>query len=262
MLLQYRSTGEEVRLLQRALNEQMGKDLKADGQFGKLTEEVLRAFQRRNNLTVDGIYGPQTRRILGSFIDRKYIRYSDVDKAAVKFNLPADVIKGFKDVEAKSQGFLNDGRVIILFERHRFYRDIVAKFGQAKANEFYRLHPSVCNPNRGGYLGNEKEYPRLERAISMDRESALRSTSFGLFQIMGFNHVSTGHTSVNNFVNAMSKSEHEQLNAVLSFITKNPPLARAVRSKNYALIGRHYNGPAFETNDYANKLRNAVARYS
>lgn len=48
------SKGETVKLLQAAL------DLDNDGKFGSGTEAAVRAFQEGNNLSVDGIVGPQT----------------------------------------------------------------------------------------------------------------------------------------------------------------------------------------------------------
>ena len=48
------STGDVVRQIQIALH------LYPDGVFGYLTDEAVREFQRKNNLTVDGIVGPAT----------------------------------------------------------------------------------------------------------------------------------------------------------------------------------------------------------
>jgi len=50
--------GEAVRSLQLRLNEKYF--VVADGVFGPLTEEAVKAFQKDQGLTVDGIAGPQT----------------------------------------------------------------------------------------------------------------------------------------------------------------------------------------------------------
>lgn len=48
------SRGEEVKVLQKALN------LLADGIFGPLTDEAVREFQKKHGLVIDGIVGPKT----------------------------------------------------------------------------------------------------------------------------------------------------------------------------------------------------------
>jgi len=57
--------GAEVKHLQEALNRH-GAQLPANGNFGPLTEEAVRDFQRRQGLaSVDGIAGPRTLEALG-----------------------------------------------------------------------------------------------------------------------------------------------------------------------------------------------------
>lgn len=59
--------GEDVRALQSLLNRAYPaySDLDVDGDFGPSTEAVVKEFQRRASLAVDGAVGPQTRRALG-----------------------------------------------------------------------------------------------------------------------------------------------------------------------------------------------------
>lgn len=53
------SKGEEVKVLQKALN------VTVDGDFGPKTEEAVKAFQKSKGLTLDGIVGPKTWVALG-----------------------------------------------------------------------------------------------------------------------------------------------------------------------------------------------------
>lgn len=55
--------GNDVRVLQEALNKK-GAKLEVDGKFGRGTEAAVRDFQRKSNVTVDGVVGPETRRLL------------------------------------------------------------------------------------------------------------------------------------------------------------------------------------------------------
>lgn len=56
------SVGHEVKLLQKNLNslgikDDSGNKLERDGEFGKLTDQALRRFQKIYKLEIDGIYG-------------------------------------------------------------------------------------------------------------------------------------------------------------------------------------------------------------
>lgn len=259
--LSYGSNGEEVVLLQRALNELLNKNNKPDGGFGKITEECLRLFQTKNRLPVNGVYGVSEQAIIEPFIKKKYIRLGDIDAIATKARLPVSIIKAIRIVEAKSAGFLNDGRPIILFERHKFYQELLTKYGKATADKNFKSFPSICNPERGGYRGNELEYERIAKAIAVSREAALLSASYGLFQIMGFNYKAAGYISVENFVTAMKESETNHLLAVLSFIKSSSKLKAAVENKDYQLIAKYYNGPNYAENNYDTKLRDAALKF-
>ncbi|SDN95676.1 peptidoglycan-binding protein [Geodermatophilus sp. DSM 45219] len=61
------SKGEAVELLQRTLNLQHPEysTLTVDADFGPATDEVVREFQRREDLAVDGVVGSDTWRALG-----------------------------------------------------------------------------------------------------------------------------------------------------------------------------------------------------
>ena len=59
------NSGDDVRLLQLALNEAVNAGLSGTGSFGSSTENAVRNFQSANNLTVDGIVGRATWTALG-----------------------------------------------------------------------------------------------------------------------------------------------------------------------------------------------------
>ncbi|WP_175638956.1 peptidoglycan-binding domain-containing protein [Metabacillus schmidteae] len=60
-MLKQGSKGENVKIMQRALNEVMGAELSEDGIFGPNTKTAVMAFQKsKKTLKVDGIYGPNT----------------------------------------------------------------------------------------------------------------------------------------------------------------------------------------------------------
>lgn len=59
------SQGDEVADLQTILNARYGADLEVDGNFGKATEAAVKAFQKSNGLTADGVAGAKTWKALG-----------------------------------------------------------------------------------------------------------------------------------------------------------------------------------------------------
>jgi hypothetical protein len=74
------------------------------------------------------------------------------------------------------------------------------KFPGLTEGRFSTSHPNISNKNAGGYAQGISEYVRLEKAISLDREAALKSASWGIGQVMGFNHAIVGYDSVESMV--------------------------------------------------------------
>jgi len=73
VLLRKGSKGQLVVELQKKLIA-LGYDLKpygADGDFGVLTDRIIREFQQDNKITVDGIVGSQTMRLINSLLENK-----------------------------------------------------------------------------------------------------------------------------------------------------------------------------------------------
>lgn len=58
------SKGDDVKELQKKLNEVANANLVVDGDFGALTDKAVRAFQKSHGLEVDGIVGVNTRNAL------------------------------------------------------------------------------------------------------------------------------------------------------------------------------------------------------
>jgi len=246
--------------LQKAINQQGGYQLIPDGAIGPKSIDALKGVQKKFNLPQSGVYDDATQSVLAVFIASKYIQAPDYKQAAQKLGCEVAAVRAVCEVEAKASGFLPDGRCLILFERHKFYFYLKKNRGQAFADQTAAKYPDICNVKSGGYVGNEGEYPRLERAIAIDRNAALMSASWGLFQIMGFNHQSAGYPDVESFVTAMKESERKQLGAFVAFVQANPTLLTAIRNKQWAVFARNYNGPDYAINQYDVKMATAYDR--
>jgi hypothetical protein len=90
--------------------------------------------------------------------------------------------------------------------------------------------------------------------MALDRTAALESTSWGLFQIMGFNYAAVNLRSVEELVAAPNKSEGERLKLFSEFVKKTG-LADALRHKSWTDFARGYNGPDY--GDYDKRMERA-----
>ncbi len=156
-------------------------------------------------------------------------------------------------VETSGCGFLRDRRPAILFERHIFHRETKGLFDS---------QPDISNPQAGAYgAGGAHQYERLQRAIALDRRAALRSASWGLGQVMGFNAQIAGYEDVESMVAASADSEDKQLLAMANEIAHNG-LDRPLRSHDWPSFARGYNGAGFARNQYDIRLAAAYQKYT
>lgn len=187
--------------------------------------------------------------------DTDYRRAAD----ALGVNVPS--IKAVVAVESSGSGFLKDGRPKVLFERHVMFRRVATKFGDTRAEGFAAKHPDLISRKSGGYGTQDKEPDRMGRAADLiDRDCALESASWGLFQIMGYHWKLLGFSTLQAFINAMYRDEGAHLDAFVKFILADANLLRALRSKDWAAFARIYNGPAFASNKYDTKLAEAYRK--
>lgn len=247
--------------LQRFLNEKLGMKLKPDGNIGKITQSALATWQANAGITETNdrgaCYGPASQALVMPFCEFKYLTPSDFTNNAKLINIEEAALRAVTAVEAKQFGFLEDGRPVILFERHIFYKQLVKTKGQAAADAIASANPDICNRSTGGYLGGADEYKRYNRAVAIDSTSAKMSTSWGLFQIMGFNFAQAGYKTVEAYVDAMVVSEDLQLAAFCSYIKndRDGTLLRALQKRMWAAFANEYNGPGYAVNKYDTKMQ-------
>jgi len=156
-----------------------------------------------------------------------------------------DAIKAVIDIETAGSGFLADKRPKILCERHYF--------SELTERKFDAKYPQISNVTPGGYVGGVGEYDRLGLMMSLDREAALKSTSWGLPQIMGSNYALAAFDTVDAMVEAFCMSEDLQLSAMASFIVR-AGLDVYLQTDNFTDFARRYNGPNYAANGYDRKL--------
>jgi len=174
-----------------------------------------------------------------------------ISRAADRLQVDVAGIWAVLRVETRGCGFLADRRPQILFERHWFHKQTGGVFRQAA--------PDISNETPGGYgPGGAAQYERLARAIALDRRAALRSTSWGIGQVMGFHAEDLGYPNAEVMVTAMVGGEDEQLRAMTSFIV-GAGLHRPMQQEDWAAFAHGYNGADFAKTHYDERLRQEYA---
>jgi peptidoglycan hydrolase-like protein with peptidoglycan-binding domain len=249
--------GADVTVLQQRLHR-AGQSVVVDGWYGPTTEAAVRIFQRSHHLVEDGIAGPRTQSALIGTVDPRALAQADIERAAAELGCESAAINAVVEVESPRTGYLLDGRVVILFERHVFWRQLQA---QGIDPAMVQAPVSILSQARGGYIGGVAEYARLAQAAAIAHEPAMEACSWGRFQIMGHHAKALGYTNATQMAAAFANSEGEQLQAFVRFVEADAELLKALRNHKWAAFARSYNGPAYADNLYDAKLAKAYARH-
>lgn len=235
-----------------------GFKINIDGDFGPATEKIVIEFQETHGLVADGIVGPKT---LSTLDNRtacsKYLRQSDIVTAANNLGISIAAMLAVNEIESKGTGFLEDGRVVILYERHIMYRTL-PDYG-IKPDVYVKSDPGLVNPTGGGYLGGTKEWTRLENAKKICHDAALESASWGSYQIMGFHWHLMGFKNIRDYTGYVQVSEANQLDCFVRFVKSQPGILDALRKQDWAKFARLYNGKNHKQYDL--KIAAAFNRY-
>ncbi|WP_428527124.1 N-acetylmuramidase domain-containing protein [Roseibium sp.] len=182
-----------------------------------------------------------------------------LELAARRIGCDVLVLKAIDEVESNGSAYDKKGRLIILPEKHVFWREL-PKALRARAK---RLGLAVPKWSRGNYkglggTGSDARWARLEKMVDLHEVAGLRSASYGSKQIMGFNHGICGYDNVRDFVLAFARSEAAQQEAFIKFL-EGVGLAQALRDRDFRQIARRYNGSGQVTR-YSGLMRAAYDR--
>lgn len=187
--------------------------------------------------------------------DARLLEEADYQRAAGRLFCDIASVRAVAEVESGGRtGFLSDNRPKILFESRWFHKLTDGRFDDS--------HPDISTPRWvRNYAGGAAEFDRLGKAIALDRAAALKSASWGMFQILGVNHRTCGFDDVEAFVEAMVEGEGRHLDAFVGFVIANR-LDDELRDRRWADFARGYNGPGFRQNRYDEKLAIAYAKHA
>lgn len=182
---------------------------------------------------------------------------ADVQDAADLADVTEAHVRTVVAVECRGRGFdPATKRPIILYEPHVFHRETNGKWSGKFGGVSYEDWGAKPYPNT-----QDGRYGQLIYAMGLDEAAALKSASWGLGQIMGFNHEACGFKTVAAFVDAMVRGERDQLLAFARLL-RTWGLGEKLKRQDWAGFARKYNGKGYKANRYDEKLKAAYARYS
>lgn len=182
-----------------------------------------------------------------------------IEKFAARIRCDADVLRAILQVESGGDDYDDQGRLIILPEKHIFHR----KLPKGLRNKALALGLSARKWKRANYKGlggkgSNRRWALMTRWSKLNEKAALLSASYAAPQIMGFNHKICGYDSVSDFVLALSQNSAASAEAFLKFL-ENSGLADELRDKDWAAIARRYNGSG-QVTKYSGMMRRAYAK--
>lgn len=178
----------------------------------------------------------------------------DIPRLAATIGCGEDHLRAVMEVETRGGGFDRYGRPKMLFEPHVFYRNLSGAERERAVQEglAYRRWGMKPYPN--------DSYPRLERAMEINCDAALRSCSWALGQILGENHRMCGYNTPREMVDAFLDDEAVHLAAMVEFIV-SAGLDDDLRREDWRGFARGYNGPGYAKHGYHTKLMRAFEKW-
>jgi len=187
-----------------------------------------------------------------------------IQRISQEFSIDPVISLAVFSVESGGKGFSNDGRMIIRFENHYFYR----YWGQQNEEQYKRhfifdadkswrghqYRTSVSSPWQDVHTGNQKdEWAVLELASQLDRSAALKSISMGSPQIMGANHHLIGYSAVEDMFHSFQSDIRHQIWGFFRFVDAKK-VVPDLRAQDFSAFARVYNGPG-QASTYGNKIK-------
>ena len=207
-------------------------------------------------------------------------------KAADTLGLEAKLLKAVAEVESSGAAFMGSpartprgldvsGKPIVQFEGHCFWKELAAlkdpklapktllkspatkEIVVATGQAIGPLVPSILYPSwTKKYMFKPiAEWDQLTAARAIHPESANRATSWGAFQIMGFNHKYC-RCSSGTELSVKAETLAGQLAMLVDFLKnyKYPTMFNALKNKDFDTFAKLYNGSGYKLNAYDTKL--------
>ena len=158
--------------------------------------------------------------------------------------------------ESAGRGFGADGRMIIRFENHVFWRrwgkknpevfNQHFKFNDRKSWQGHLFRATPTGTWQKFHGKQSQEWKVLNFARDLDDDAALRSISMGGPQIMGFNHSAIGYETPREMFDNFQADVRYHVLGLFDFLKGagcTSPMLEALRRKKFEDFAARYNGP-------------------
>lgn len=180
--------------------------------------------------------------------DRTPLSPAHVADAAKRLGVPLAVFRAVMLIEVgEKEAFAANGLPMVTFEPHVFAELTGGKHNAANPDVSY----AEADPRRIP-AAQELRWKQLAKAFVLDREAALKATSWGMFEMLGLYHEDFGFSTVASFVASISGSEARQLEAFEAFL-HGQGLVALLKAKNWAGFAAHF-GDGPQAKVYAGQL--------
>ena len=168
--------------------------------------------------------------------DKFTLSQNDYEDAANFLDIELPALQAVAKIESFGSGFTDSHKPTILLNKTlSTYKNIDDIIYKAQTRKYYK--------------NGDAEWERLNRAKKINEEAAICSTSYGMFQIMGFNYDICLCTSVLEYEVLNFASAKEQLLLFCKYI-HTEGLTKYLKDKNWKTFALRYNGPGYAKNKY------------
>lgn len=183
------------------------------------------------------------------------LTHDDFVQCAASLQVEAEALEAVATAENNGgTGYDESGRPLILFEPHIFAR--------RTNNRFNETHPAISYPSfdaRRYPRSQDERWAQLAEAYALSPQEALAATSWGAFQLMGYQYQSAGYATVEAFILDLAHSPQHQLAAWARWIQSNG-LVDEIQRKDWAGFARGYNGPGYAAGGYDRRIAERYAQ--
>lgn len=202
--LSYGSSGEEVKELQKALNN-MGYSLEVDGKFGTKTQNAVKSYQKNNGLSVDGIVGNNTwASLLGSSVKSSSNSENQAISTSNTTSLKQSVEKN-RPTYQKSDSLVSAEKTLAEWEQNK-----PSDYNSKYSEEIEHVLDSILNREKFNYnLNADPLYNQYKEQYVNNGKKAMLDTVADLSALTGgyanSYAVSAGNQSYNNYLNNLNE---------------------------------------------------------